>query len=303
MVEQSATVKTTFAGLFLPSFNVSAQATASEPQSGQSFTPINVEVVIDSTPSMGYSQDGGDCSGQVTGISPQSQTKKIDCAKAGIRALLAGLFPCDNTPPKPATCQGNATTRAPARRQRERSARPGGAPHLPGAPARVGTGRTRPICANDQHAPATISGARDREPSPPATRRAGLRHRRPVERLPRVEHRHIPQPELRPRRGGRLDRGGMLKRPVAGEHLLRAREQHELPRRRVQSPTSQARSPRRGTCWTTPPPGRRGWHPEGDHRAQRRRDERRAVRRRRTPTALPARAPAARRRRRRATAA
>lgn len=103
-VSESATVKSTFAGIFnFAQFTLSANATATAPQAGETPTPLNVELVIDSTPSMGYPQDGGDCTSPVTGIS--GTPEKIDCAKAGMRALLAGLAPCDPTLP---TC-GTAT--------------------------------------------------------------------------------------------------------------------------------------------------------------------------------------------------
>jgi Flp pilus assembly protein TadG len=91
-VTESAKVKTTLAGVFgFANFNLNATATASAPQAGQTQTPLNVEVILDTTTSM---QDK--CSSPVTGI-PNGQAEKIDCAKAGVQALLSGLSPCIGT--------------------------------------------------------------------------------------------------------------------------------------------------------------------------------------------------------------
>jgi len=101
-VSESATVKSTFAGIFgFPTFTLSADATASAPQTGSTPTPLNVEVVLDTTPSMGGPPDGVRCQSAVTGINPPHVPYGIDCAKAGVRALLSGLSPCNGT------CTGN----------------------------------------------------------------------------------------------------------------------------------------------------------------------------------------------------
>jgi hypothetical protein len=57
--------------------------------------PLHVEVVLDTTGSMSQS-----CSGTVTGIASPT---KIDCAKAGVRALLQALWPCGSNE---TTCAG-----------------------------------------------------------------------------------------------------------------------------------------------------------------------------------------------------
>jgi Flp pilus assembly protein TadG len=101
-VSESATVKSTLAGIFgFASFNISADATASAPQTGSTPTPLNVEVILDTTPSMGGPPDGTQCQSAVTGINPPHVPYGIDCAKAGVRALLSGLDPCVNA------CTGN----------------------------------------------------------------------------------------------------------------------------------------------------------------------------------------------------
>ena len=51
--------------------------------------PLNVEVILDNTGSMNSS-----CSATVTGI---SSPERIDCAKAGVRALLQALWPCNSS--------------------------------------------------------------------------------------------------------------------------------------------------------------------------------------------------------------
>ena len=84
-VTETATVSTTFAHLFLPSFTVSASATAAA--RGGVPHPLNVEVILDSTRSM-----TSNCTGSVQGIS--GTPEKIDCAKEGVRALLQALVPC-----------------------------------------------------------------------------------------------------------------------------------------------------------------------------------------------------------------
>ena len=86
-VTETATVNMTLAGLFLPKINVTASSTAAA--RGGSSHPLNVEVILDNTGSMSSS-----CSGTVTGV---SNPERIDCAKAGVRALLQALWPCTSS--------------------------------------------------------------------------------------------------------------------------------------------------------------------------------------------------------------
>lgn len=86
VVTESATVKTTFAGLVLPSFTVNASATAAA--RGGDAHPVNAYVILDNTQSM-----TDNCTSAVTGIT--GTPEKIDCAKAGMRALLQALWPCN----------------------------------------------------------------------------------------------------------------------------------------------------------------------------------------------------------------
>jgi Putative Flp pilus-assembly TadE/G-like/von Willebrand factor type A domain len=87
-VTETAKVKTTFLSLFLPSFTVSASATAGA--RGGVPHPLNVYVILDNTQSM-----TDNCTSSVTGISGTPQ--RLDCAKAGVRALLQALWPCDSS--------------------------------------------------------------------------------------------------------------------------------------------------------------------------------------------------------------
>jgi hypothetical protein len=86
-VKETATVQTTLASLFLPSFTISASTTAAA--RGGAVHPLNVEVILDNTGSMGNS-----CSAAVPGI---SSPDLLDCAKAGVRALLQALWPCNSS--------------------------------------------------------------------------------------------------------------------------------------------------------------------------------------------------------------
>jgi hypothetical protein len=83
-VTETATVPTTIGSLFLPSWTISASATAAARGGIRHY--LNVYVILDNTKSM---QSG--CSASVTGI---SSPDKLDCAKSGVRALLQGLDPC-----------------------------------------------------------------------------------------------------------------------------------------------------------------------------------------------------------------
>ena len=85
-VSETATVKSTLAGIFgIPSFTLTANATASAPQTGSTPTPLNVEVILDTTPSMGGPPDGVRCGSAVTGINPP-QCSLRDRLRQGGRA-------------------------------------------------------------------------------------------------------------------------------------------------------------------------------------------------------------------------
>jgi Flp pilus assembly protein TadG len=87
LVKETATVSTTFASSFLPSITISASATAGA-RGGKSH-PIHAYVILDNTQSITQG-----CSGAVPGV---SSPEKIDCAKAGMQALLEALWPCDSS--------------------------------------------------------------------------------------------------------------------------------------------------------------------------------------------------------------
>jgi Flp pilus assembly protein TadG len=87
-VSETATVQTTFLGLFLPSFTLTATSTSAA--RGGAVHPVNAYVILDTTNSMQQS-----CASSVTGIS--STPEKLDCAKAGMRALLQALWPCSSS--------------------------------------------------------------------------------------------------------------------------------------------------------------------------------------------------------------
>jgi Flp pilus assembly protein TadG len=99
-VSETATVRTTFAHLFIPNFTVTASATASA--RGGISHPLDVEIILDTTDSM-----TDPCTSTVTGI-PSGKQEKIDCAKQGVQALLQGLWPCTPTPSQSTPC-GPAT--------------------------------------------------------------------------------------------------------------------------------------------------------------------------------------------------
>jgi hypothetical protein len=89
VVSETATVQTTFAGLFnLPKWTISDSAIAAA--RGGYDPPLDVEVIMDNTQSMVSSS----CSGTVTGI-PSGDATQLDCAKAGVGALLQTLWPCN----------------------------------------------------------------------------------------------------------------------------------------------------------------------------------------------------------------
>jgi hypothetical protein len=99
VVSERATVTSIFGGLFFPKgWGVSASAIAAS--RGGASKPLNVEVVIDTTGSMGSTS----CAEGVTGISnPPYSPNNEDCAKSGVRALLETLYPCTST------CSGTPT--------------------------------------------------------------------------------------------------------------------------------------------------------------------------------------------------
>jgi hypothetical protein len=87
-VSETATVQTPLGGLFgTPHFTVSASATAAA--RGGAVHPLNVEVILDNTGSM-----NSGCSATVPGI---SSPDRLDCAKAGVQALLQALWPCNSS--------------------------------------------------------------------------------------------------------------------------------------------------------------------------------------------------------------
>ena len=88
-VSESATVKTTFAGIFgFSNFNLSASGSATAPD--QAITPIDVAVVLDTTGSMSQSAPGS--STVCPGV---NNPDKLDCVKVGVKALLNTLYPCN----------------------------------------------------------------------------------------------------------------------------------------------------------------------------------------------------------------
>jgi hypothetical protein len=84
-VTESVTVKTGLLNMFIPNFTVTASSTAAA-RGSLVPNPMNVFVIIDTTQSMTDS-----CSATVSGI---SNPTKLDCAKAGVRALLSAMEPC-----------------------------------------------------------------------------------------------------------------------------------------------------------------------------------------------------------------
>ena len=85
-VTETASVQTSFFSLFkFPKFTVSASSTASARGSGVP-NPLNLFVILDTTGSMTQS-----CGATVANV---SNPTKLDCAKAGVRAMLQALGPC-----------------------------------------------------------------------------------------------------------------------------------------------------------------------------------------------------------------
>ncbi|MFZ0887028.1 MAG: vWA domain-containing protein [Candidatus Binataceae bacterium] len=97
VVKQQATVPTTFAKVFgVNSWTISATATASA--KGGYNGPYNVEIILDTTASMGDTDSESTCN-----------STRLSCALAGIRVLLGTLSPCAAGL---ASC-GTATTETP----------------------------------------------------------------------------------------------------------------------------------------------------------------------------------------------
>jgi hypothetical protein len=90
VVEQQVTVPTFFARVFgIDSITLHANALVLEKGSiGAAPEPVNVMIIVDTTNSMTNSDPN--CTG--TGI---ANPTREDCAKAGVRALLSELTPCD----------------------------------------------------------------------------------------------------------------------------------------------------------------------------------------------------------------
>ena len=92
VVQQVATVPLFFSRVVgWSSMNVKAMATASA--KGGVPTPLDIMLVVDTTSSMNNS-----CSGTVSGI---SNPTRLDCALAGMRALIGAVWPC---PPSLTSC-------------------------------------------------------------------------------------------------------------------------------------------------------------------------------------------------------
>jgi len=89
-VEQQVTIPTFFARVFgINSITLHANALVLEKGSiGASPEPVNIMIIVDTTHSMTNSDSN--CTG--TGV---SNPTREDCAKAGVRTLLAELEPCD----------------------------------------------------------------------------------------------------------------------------------------------------------------------------------------------------------------
>jgi len=90
-ITEQATVTSIFAGLFGPSWTVSASATAAA--RGGIPIPLNVYVILDNTQSMTDSCAGTGGASPVPGI-PVGDAVKLDCAKYGVQTLLDSLWPC-----------------------------------------------------------------------------------------------------------------------------------------------------------------------------------------------------------------
>lgn len=92
-VTETASLPTTFLGV-LGISNMSVKASSTASMAGGVPQPLDIEMAIDSTASMGTSDSCG--TSGVTGI-PTGDTTAEDCAKAGVRAFLGALYPCDQS--------------------------------------------------------------------------------------------------------------------------------------------------------------------------------------------------------------
>src|SRR5205814_7929180 len=85
VVKEQETLSALFAGMLgFPTITITATSTTS--MRGGVPHPLDVIVVLDTTGSM-----GGSCSASVPG---KSSPTRLDCATAGVRALLGALWPC-----------------------------------------------------------------------------------------------------------------------------------------------------------------------------------------------------------------
>lgn len=85
VVTQTAPVSTFFSRVFgYNTLNVTTTATVA--MKGGGMPPLDVMIVLDATASM-----GNNCSASIPGV---TNPDKMDCAKAGIKALLTAFWPC-----------------------------------------------------------------------------------------------------------------------------------------------------------------------------------------------------------------
>ena len=96
-VTETATVKTSFGFVALPSWTISSSATAAV--GGDDASPANVYVILDNTKSM----EDDACDDPLTGngnpgvvTTVNATPTNLDCAKSGMRALLDSLWPCNS---------------------------------------------------------------------------------------------------------------------------------------------------------------------------------------------------------------
>jgi len=68
---------------------MTVRTTATSAARGGGLPPLDIMVVLDTTGSM-----SGNCSASISGL---ANPKRLDCAKAGIKALLTSLWPCPQT--------------------------------------------------------------------------------------------------------------------------------------------------------------------------------------------------------------
>jgi hypothetical protein len=85
-VQETATVNTTFLGVFRHSFTITASSTAAA--RGGSETDLDIDVILDATTSMtgGTGESSGAC----------ASITREDCAKLGVQTLLQTLWPCNS---------------------------------------------------------------------------------------------------------------------------------------------------------------------------------------------------------------